>query len=164
MEFSREKLRQIRRLMILAAFLILIILYSEKVFYGAAFLFGILKPFLYGGAIAFVLNIPMRGIENKWLGGWRGKASDKLKRPVSMVITLVLIALVLAVVVGVVLPQMARTISEIGKKIPAFIQKIVEGFDELARNDSLLAGQLNLPELKEIDWNSVLQNLSLIHI
>ena len=108
MEFSREKLRQIRRLMILAAFLILIILYSEKVFYGAAFLFGILKPFLYGGAIAFVLNIPMRGIENKWLGGWRGKASDKLKRPVSMVITLVLIALVFTVVVGVVLPQMAR--------------------------------------------------------
>lgn len=159
MEFSREKLRQIRRLMILAAFLILVILYSEKVFYGAAFLFGILKPFFYGGAIAFVLNIPMRGIENKWLGGWRGKASDKLKRPVSMVITLVLIALVLAVVVGVVLPQMARTISEIGKKIPAFIQKIVEGFDELARNDSLLAGQLNLPELKEIDWNSVLQNI-----
>lgn len=89
MEFSREKLRQIRRLMILAAFLILVILYSEKVFYGAAFLFGILKPFFYGGAIAFVLNIPMRGIENKWLGGWRGKASDKLKRPVSMVITLV---------------------------------------------------------------------------
>lgn len=159
MEFSREKLRQIRRLMILAAFLILVILYSEKVFYGAAFLFGILKPFLYGGAIAFVLNIPMRGIENKWLGGWRGKASDKLKRPVSMVITLVLITLVLAVVVGVVLPQMARTISEIGKKIPAFIQKIMEGFDDLARNDSLLAGQLNLPELKEIDWNSVLQNI-----
>ena len=159
MEFSREKLRQIRRLMILAAFLVLVILYSEKVFFGAAFLFGILKPFLYGGAIAFVLNIPMRGIENKWLGGWRGKASDKLKRPVSMVITLVLITLVLAVVVGVVLPQMARTISEIGKKIPAFIQKMMEGFDDLARNDSLLAGQLNLPELKEIDWNSVLQNI-----
>lgn len=159
MEFSREKLRQIRRLMILAAFLILVILYSEKVFYGAAFLFGILKPFFYGGAIAFVLNIPMRGIENKWLGGWRGKASDKLKRPVSMVITLVLIALVFTVVVGVVLPQMARTISEIGKKIPAFIQKMMEGFDDLARNDSLLAGQLNLPELKEIDWNSVLQNV-----
>ena len=45
--------------MILAAFLVLVILYSEKVFLGAAFLFGILKPFLYGGAIAFVLNLSL---------------------------------------------------------------------------------------------------------
>lgn len=159
MEFSREKLKQIRRLMILAAFLVLVILYSEKVFLGTAFLFGILKPFIYGGAIAFVLNIPMRGIENKWLGGWNGKASDKLKRPVSMVITLVLIALVLAVVVGVVLPQMALTISEIGKKIPAFIQKMMEEFEALTRKDSMLADQLNQLELKEINWNGLLENI-----
>ncbi len=159
MEFSREKLKQIRRLMILAAFLVLMILYSEKVFFGAAFLFGILKPFLYGGAIAFVLNIPMRAVENKWLKGWNGKASDKLKRPVSMVITLVLIALVLAIVVGVVLPQMALTISEIGKKIPAFIQKMMEEFGKLTREDSMLADQLNQLDLKGINWNDLLENI-----
>lgn len=159
MEFSREKRKQIRGFMILAAFLVLIIVYSEKVFQGAAFLFGILKPFLYGGAIAFVLNIPMRGIEEKWLGGWNGKASQKLKRPVSMVITLVLITLVLAVVVGVVLPQMALTISEIGRKIPVFIQKMMEEFEELARNNSVLAEQLDRIELKNINWNDLLENI-----
>lgn len=159
MEFSREKRKQIRRFMILAAFLVLVIVYSEKVFQGAAFLFGILKPFLYGGAVAFVLNIPMRGIEGKWLGGWNGKASEKLKRPVSMVITLVLITLVLAVVVGVVLPQMALTISEIGRKIPVFIQKMMEEFEELARNNSVLAEQLEQIKLKNIDWNDLLENI-----
>lgn len=159
MEFSREKRKQIRGFMILAAILVLVIVYSEKVFQGAAFLFGILKPFLYGGAIAFVLNIPMSGIENKWLGAWNGKASDKLKRPVSMVITLVLIVLVLAIVVGVVLPQMALTISEIGRKIPVFIQKMMEEFQEIARNNSMLAEQLDQMELKNINWNDLLENI-----
>ena len=50
MEFSREKIRQIRRLMLLAAFLVLVLIYSEVVFQGIAFLWGILSPFLVGGA------------------------------------------------------------------------------------------------------------------
>ena len=49
MEFSREKIRQIRHLMILAAVLVLAIIYSEKVFQGLAFLLGIASPFLVGG-------------------------------------------------------------------------------------------------------------------
>ena len=72
MEFSRGKIRQIRHLMILAALLILALIYSEKVFMGVAFLFGITSPFLVGGAMAFVLNIPMRGFEEKVFGRWKG--------------------------------------------------------------------------------------------
>ena len=68
MEFSREKIKQIKNLMVLAAFLILAVIYSEKLFFGIIFLAGILKPFFYGGAVAFVLNIPMKWIEEKLLG------------------------------------------------------------------------------------------------
>ena len=28
---------------------------------------GIFSPFIWGAGIAFILNVPMRGIENKWL-------------------------------------------------------------------------------------------------
>ena len=77
MEFSKEKLRQIKRLMVLAAFLILMILYSDKVLVGVFFVVNILKPFLYGGAIAFALNIPMKALEEKLLAGWKGKADRK---------------------------------------------------------------------------------------
>ena len=73
MEFDREKIKQIKRLMVLAAVLVLAVIYSEKIFYGVLFLAGILKPFLYGGAVAFVLNIPMKWIEERLLGRLRGE-------------------------------------------------------------------------------------------
>lgn len=159
MEFSREKIKQIRKLMILAAFLVLVILYSEKVFLGAAFLLNILKPFIYGGAIAFVLNIPMKCIEENWLGGWKGKAAKKLKRPAGMAISLVLIVLVLALVLGVVLPQMALTASEIGKKFPAFLDKMMLEFEQLAKDNAVLADRMNGLALKDIKWDDIFENV-----
>ncbi len=60
MGFSKEKMKQIRWLMVLAAALILGIIYSKELFGGLAFIFRIAKPFLYGGVIAFVLNLPMK--------------------------------------------------------------------------------------------------------
>ena len=80
MEFSREKIRQIRHLMILAAVLVLAIIYSEKVFQGLAFLLGIASPFLVGGIMAFVLNIPMKAFEEKMLRRWSGKSAEKIGR------------------------------------------------------------------------------------
>lgn len=68
MEFNREKMKQIRKLMVLAAVLALAVIYSEKVLWGGAFLLGIMRPFIYGGGVAFVLNIPMKLIEEKALG------------------------------------------------------------------------------------------------
>ena len=81
MEFGREKLKQIRHLMLLAALLVLGIIYSQQVFWGVGFLVRIITPFLAGGAIAFVLNIPMKAFEEKLLGRWRGKGAGSVKRP-----------------------------------------------------------------------------------
>lgn len=95
MEFSREKLKQIRRLMVFAAALVLIIIYSSQVFLGIQLFFGIIKPFLYGGAIAFALNIPLRAYEEKVFGRWHGKSAGKVKRPLCMVLTLLSVLLVI---------------------------------------------------------------------
>ena len=81
MEFSKGKIRQIRHLMILGALLVLALTYSKEVFQGIAFFFGILSPFLVGGVMAFVLNIPMRAYEEKLFRRWRGKSAAKCKRP-----------------------------------------------------------------------------------
>lgn len=159
MEFSREKLRQIRRLMILAAALILVIIYSEKVFYGVAFLLGIAKPFIYGGVIAFVLNIPLRAYEEKLFKGWRGKAADRCKRPVCVALALVSVVLVVAIVVGTVVPQVTATATEVGKKIPAFTEKVITELDSLTKNYPELAEQVEKLEQLEINWDSILDSV-----
>ena len=156
MEFSRGKIRQIRHLMILAALLILALIYSEKVFMGVAFLFGITSPFLVGGAMAFVLNIPMRGFEEKVFGRWKGRAAAKFKRPLCLVLSIVVLAVILAVVVGTVVPQVVATASEVGKKIPAFTERGVEGLDRLVRDYPELTRRIDELELTEINWDSML--------
>ena len=156
MEFSRGKIRQIRHLMILAALLILALIYSEKVFMGVAFLFGITSPFLVGGAMAFVLNIPMRGFEEKVFGRWKGRAAAKFKRPLCLVLSIVVLAVILAVVVGTVVPQVVATASEVGKKIPAFTERVVEGLDRLVRDYPELTRRIDELELTELNWDSML--------
>ena len=136
MEFGREKLKQIRHLMLLAALFVLGIIYSQHVFWGVGFLVRIITPFLAGGAIAFVLNIPMKAFEEKLLGRWRGKGAGSVKRPLCLVLSMVSVLLVLSVVVGTVVPQVASTASEIGKKVPVFMDNVAEAL-ALYRGDFL---------------------------
>ena len=159
MEFSRDKIRQIRHLMLLGAFLVLVLIYSEKVFQGIAFLFGILSPFAVGGVIAFVLNIPMRAFEEKLLACWKGKGAQKLKRPVCMVLSLISVVLVITVVIGTVVPQVVATAAEVGKKIPAFLDSIIQELDDLTKKYPILAEQVNKLETLEMNWDSILNSI-----
>ena len=55
------------------------------------FFWNIVSPFAIGAGIAFVLNVPMRGIERHL----EGVKKDGLRRTLALVLTLILIALVL---------------------------------------------------------------------
>ena len=63
MEFSKESVKKIRGLIIFTAIVVLCLWEYNKVFDILAFVFHILFPFILGGAIAFVLNVPMNFVE-----------------------------------------------------------------------------------------------------
>lgn len=159
MGFDKEKIRQIRRLMILAAVLVLALKYSNTVISAVFLGIGILKPFLYGGAIAFVLNIPMKGIEKGLLKKWRGKWADRLKRPVCMVSAIVLVVLVINLVIITVLPQVTRTAGELGNKIPAFVDNVVTELEKWSAEYPQIQDQVAKLETLEINWDTVVKNI-----
>lgn len=159
MEYSREKIKQIRNLMFLAAFLVLAVIYSERIFEGVGFMIGILSPFLVGGVIAFVLNIPMRVYEEKLFSKWKGRSAAKIKRPICLVLSLVTVALVITVVIGTVVPQVASTATELGKKIPAFMEDVMEELDQLTKSYPQLKDQVEKLEALELDWDSMLNSI-----
>lgn len=159
MGFDKEKIRQIRWLMVLAAVLVLGILYSGSLFAGIGFAFQIARPFLYGGVIAFVLNLPMKAFENKLLRKWKGKAADKLKRPVSMVLAVVTVFLVVTIVIGTVVPQVTATATEVGKKVPAFLDRVTQELDNLAVKYPELAEKVEELESLEINWDTLMDTV-----
>ncbi len=158
MEFEKGTLRQIRRLMFLAAALVLAIVYSSQVFWGIGFLAGILKPFLYGCVVAFVLNIPLRGFETRVFGRVRGKFWRKGKRPLCMVLTVLSVALVLTLVAVTVIPQITATAAELGKKIPVFLQGATEELNRLAKEYPQMEQEIRRLEGIEINWETVLRS------
>ena len=62
----------------------------------------VISPFIVGSVLAFILNVPMRAIENKL-----SKVKKKeIRRPIALIITLLLVLLVVALVVGLLIPNL----------------------------------------------------------
>lgn len=116
---------------------------------------GMLKPFIIGSAIAFVLNLPLKFIEEKWLSHMPGRL-QKSKRTIGIVLSLLFFLAVIFFVVISVIPQMGRTLNQLAQKIPVFFNNVfTEAEILLADNPDALAF-LNSLELKSMDWNGIL--------
>lgn len=92
---------------------------------GAA---GLVKPFLVGGALAFVLNLPMRAIEQRMPVRW-GRARRKL----ALGLTVWLVLGVLAAVVLLLVPTLRQTVDSLSAALPdawARAQGWLEGLEE----------------------------------
>ena len=68
-------------------------------FFG--FLKGVLSPFILGACIAFIINVPMRGIENRFVRIKR----DGLRRTIALILTLLVVIMVVALVFVLLIPQ-----------------------------------------------------------
>ncbi len=156
-KYSREKIRQLRGLMIFAALLVLALVYSGKIYQAAVFTLGIFKPFLYGGIIAFVLNIPMRGIEEKLLGKWRGRLAAKLKRPVSMIGAILFLVFILTVVMRTVIPQVSQAVAKLGREIPIFIENAAGYLSQHSADYPELQEKVQQLQQVEVNWDSVIK-------
>jgi len=159
MGFDKVKIKQICWIIFYIALLLFVLLYGNSVLQGIGLLLDILKPFLIGGTIAFVLNIPMKGIEEKLLGRWRGKYAAFLKRPVSMILAILAVAAVVALVVLAVVPQMRITLTSWGSKLPGFFQEATEWLTEMAVAYPALEEQINQLATMEFDWNAILNTV-----
>lgn len=121
---SKELFKQIRILMVIAAALVLAVIYSDVFFKGVLTCVNIIKPFVYGGAVAFVLNIPMRKIESSLFSNASSPRLKAMKRPVSLLLTIILMLAVIALVVGLIVPNLADTFGMIVNEVPTFLERL----------------------------------------
>lgn len=116
---------------------------------------GMLKPFIIGAAIAFVVNLPMKFIEEKWLDRLPGKLQNS-KRTIGIVLSLLFFVAVIAFVVISVIPQMGRTLNQLAQKIPVFFNNVIYQAEILLADNPEALAFLNSLEIQSMEWNAIL--------
>ena len=126
MDLSNLSIKKIRELIVFTALLI-VALWKFDVVLGVLKTIGqIIFPFILGGAIVFVINVPMSFLEKKIFENIKkeNKAARKLARPVSLLLTIVLVVGVIALVMIGVIPQLTKTMGSLMINITDFIPQI----------------------------------------
>ncbi|WP_455716685.1 AI-2E family transporter, partial [Anaerosporobacter sp.] len=159
MGFDKTKLKQIRWLIVFVAVIVCALMYSNTVVTGIVIGIQIIKPFIYGGVIAFILNIPLKLFENKLLKNWNGKLAKKVKRPICILLSIITVLLIISLVIVAVIPQLAITTTELGHQIPVFIDRIIDWLEQLSVEYPSLKKQIMELENMEINWKTMIPNV-----
>lgn len=120
------------------------------------FITGMLSPFVVGAAIAFILNVPMRGIENRL----KCIKNQALRRSVSIVLTMVLIALVLFAVIMLLLPQLTETVRTLFERLPVFFNDVVDRVTKFVQDRPQMMEWVEAnTDMANFDWSALIEKV-----
>ena len=147
-------------LLISFAGLVLYVASNTQTVFGTVFTWvGYLTPMIIGLALAFIINIPMRGIEKLLFGNkFAVKRSwlQKMKRPVSLVLALLAFCLVVNIVLFLLIPELAKTAEIIIVNIQIFIENF-ENIEQSLYGSFAFIGEA-LASLN-IDWKAMVDGV-----
>lgn len=119
--------------------------------------FNIIFPFVLGGCLAFVLNIPMTFFEKKLLKDKKGKKGKKAKnkktknkkivRIISIIFAIVVIVLVLALIVTLIVPKLVDIVNLLIDNMPYYLEELTKLLEKYGTNIT--------------DINSIIQNANI---
>lgn len=156
MELNQENIRKIKEIILFTAVIIVCLWKYETVLDILFFVLNILTPFILGGAIAFVLNVPMNFVQRHLFDEERIKKSkvlQKMARPVSMILVLIAVFGIVAIVMFILFPQLGETFANLGRSIQAFIPQIQEWAARLFNDNKEIMDTVNN---LEFDWNKIM--------
>lgn len=164
-ELNNKNVKKILLIITYAAVLIFA-LFNIK-FLG--YIINLLKPFIIGFAIAFILNIPLSKFESFWKKRSQKQVKDKkgkviktvnkdskLMRPLAIIFSLVVFIVIIAGVLLLVIPQLGNTVNILKENIPTAFNNAKEWAIEKAHNNPQILEKINefTPNWKEVDANA----------
>ncbi|HFR3976244.1 TPA: AI-2E family transporter [Streptococcus suis] len=144
-------------LILLAGATLLAVLNWSSIYGAVGILFGSMNSLLIGSIIAFILNVPMKKIEDQL-----EKVSflNKSKRSLAIVGVLIGFVVIVTGLVLIVLPTLMSTVSQLVTVSSTAIPKSVNALTTFLEENGLLAGQLGdqiagmLDQLKNLTFIS----------
>ena len=154
---SKISVKKIRELIVFTAFLVAALWKFDVMLDVLKEIWSILFPFVLGGVIAFVTNVPMSFLEKKIFTKVKkeNKAVGKLARPISLLLTSVVGIGVIALVMFGVIPQLTRTMGTLVMSISDFIPQMQSWIREFSHNNQeimKLVDQVQFQPDQAIKW------------
>lgn len=151
MDLNKSNIKKILGIITFTLVLLSLLMNMGRVLSFLSFLWGILFPFVLGGAIAFILNIPMTAIEKKLF-----PQNGKIARSLSLVLSLAGVLAVITIVIVVVIPQLGKTFDSISAGMVTFLPQMQKWLEELFRDWDVVEAYI---ESLEFDWMSWLNGV-----
>ena len=120
------------------------------------FLKTLFAPFALGAGLAFIVNVPMRAIENRL---------SKIKKPtlrrvIAVLLTFIAVALILFLVVQLLLPQLVTTVETLIAKMPGFAVRVWNWVNDfLNANPEVMEWVEVNTDFEQMDWMSYVEKL-----
>lgn len=150
MEISKETKKHLMQIIAFAILLYCGIENFDVVVSAFRFVMGIIMPFLIGGVIAFILNVPMKKIEKHLFQ--KNKKMEKFRRPLAYILALVCVIGVLVLAMVVVVPELGNTVTMLAEQIPVAVKSAQRWFVEIPEKWPALAPAI---EELDLDWASL---------
>lgn len=120
----------------------------ERVKAVFSYIGGIVSPFLLGASLAFILNVPMRAIENMLV-----KVANKtLRRVLALVLTLLAILLVISLVFWLLIPQIVDTVQALVPKLYTFAEVTGQKMVAFVQSHPELMEWIDLQNFDPAEW------------
>lgn len=167
MNLDKENIRKIRGIILFTGVVVLALIKFDLLWETLVFIWEILQPFVVGGMMAFVANLPMTFFEKKVLGklGKKRKHApaegyvSSLRRGFSILLAYLVVVLLITLVSAAVIPQLIATVAVIAEKAPAFFQNALLQIQRLLENNPKLLAYINEFDLQKLDWNSIMDSV-----
>ncbi len=159
MNLDNDNIKKIRGLIFFTALIFVALWNYKMVFQAVRFVGNVLLPFAIGGALAFILNVPMRFIENRLFEQTKfgkSKWGEKLARPISFIIAVLFVISIIGIVIFVVVPELGNTVMNIGKTVQEFVPQVQVWAEKMFQDNPELVMQI---QNFEFNWDKILGNM-----
>ena len=133
MKLDKENTKQIIKIVVIAIVLLVALLNIIQIWEIFKVFLNILSPFIWGLAIAFILNIFMTFYENKLFKSRKAKKNNNkelkqkkngIKRVCSIALSIITIIAVITIIMLLIIPQFVEVIKNLVINIPDYLENL----------------------------------------
>ncbi len=106
-----------------------VLVYIKEIAAAIQIFFSVLRPFIYGIVIAFVLNLLLRFLEKRAFARLNRKDNPrwlKMRRPICLLLSLIIAGLIVTFIVVILVPQFVESITMLFRSLPDYANSVAK--------------------------------------